>query len=278
MSTIYPHPVLHPDTLDYKDVGAYEYIPRRDGQTIIVEHILRESALVGMLAREGKATFYATVSVLGTIFRRTKTIVGESDNLGKITASQKIKLYPFIGSPQIHVQAGVVAHEEVEVDWATAAEGGLEDFHKAEKIKFPSYALLADGGWQSFYPANALFKLQSDPDYKEGTFKVDIDRLSDTLKIIISLGPKLFDAVEAGDEVARSQVLCAALAKALADIKRVYNKKGERDETDVQLLEKAESLAIYLNRQGIPAWGSDGFDPVLSASLYKPVPLNTTDD
>lgn len=276
MSIVYPHPMLHGETLDYVDPQAYKAEFRKPNENLVeVTHILKVPSLVAELVENGKAAFCCTVSVGGTSYRRTEMMSGGTAWGEKISVEQKLEIPEFGRSHEVFANAGVVLLKEVVLDWKE--DYGLDDFHKGQKLHFQDYALLATSGWKRFYPSGALFRIEESKDMEGRTFRADVS-YEPVLRVTIKMTSKLFDEVDADKEgTARAHVVCASLAVLLEQLHALYQKQsvqgeqGELDETESTNLEKAEGLMQYLKFKGIPTWDDQNFNPVEAASCYKPV-------
>ena len=278
MSTIFPHPVLHSHTLDYSDPKAYQATFRRKDKIILeVQHTLARDTLVASLIEKKDASFYCTVSVRGTAFRRTKSTVDVNVQDDRVTACQEIELPAFKNRPEVFAFAGIFNHNAQMIPWREAK--GVDNFHKPEDwadINFPSHSILAYSGWIRFFPMDALFQIKSDPNITQGVFTAETS-YNPTIRITISMHNKLFDEVESNpNSSVRAHVLCASLIPTLKELQGKYEKfcdGGDPDETESTDLEAAEGLKQYLISEKIPTWEDEGFDPVEAASRFKPAML-----
>lgn len=276
MSIVYPFPVLHESTLDYKDPSAYTSELRREGKIkVVIGHRLKRDTLVGSLVLSEKAAFYCTVSVRGTTFRSTQivdhtTVESIHDML---EAQQVVKIPEYPWSPEVFASSGVVLLEDHEV--STQAQTDLMDFFNEEStVQFPAQAKIAFKEWVRFFSMGALFQIQSEDSIEDGAFAVEITRIN-RLQIFIKLPHALCDEVTANREgAARRHILCASLTQAFQELlqaQQIINEGGvlDREEAE-QFLELAEGLKQYLEGKEIPTWEDDNFNPAYSASLcYK---------
>ena len=276
MSTVFPHPVLHQDSMDYDDPLAYSAEFSRSSKVAIeVEHRLKKNTLVASLVEQGKASFFCTVAAGGTVYRRTEKVenIDLKDEL--ITARQKIELPTFRNRPEIFANAGVFNHAKIKICWSEAA--GVDEFHRDEYLGFSDYALLAHKGWVRFFPMDALFQIKSEKNMPMGEFRSHTSFANSAIRIFITMAPKLFDEVVSDrDSPARSHILCAAMIIALKELRQIWekNENGSREDEDGIHLEAAEGLKQYLEKNGIPTWEAEDFDPAESASKFKPVKTN----
>ena len=273
MSIVYPHPMLHGETLDYVDPQAYKAEFRKPNEALVeVTHVLKSPSLVAELVESGKAVFCCTVSVGGTSYRRTEKMEGGKAWGGQVCVVQRLEIPKFGQSHEVFANAGVVLLEEVALDWKE--DYGLDSFHKVQKLSFQAHALLATSGWKRFYQSGALFRIEMDKDMEGRAFRADVS-YEPALRINIKMASELYDEVEAGEEgAARAHVVCASLAMLLEKLHVLYQKQSDGDnldETETAKLEKAEGLSQYLKSKGIPTWDDQNFNPVEAASMYKPV-------
>lgn len=274
---VYPFPVLQQETLDYDIAEGYKVNLARNGFMVSIEHVLQTNTLVAEMIHKKLATFYGTVSVRGTSFRRTETVMIEhiQDNgAGELVATQKIQIPDFKRDLDVFASTGVYLMKEQNVPVKQAL--GVSEFLRPPEIgelNFPLHSMIAFSGWKRFFSMSALFIIRSDNAIELGAFKVNVSRTGH-LKITITLHPELFDEVEANhDSKARAHILCTALATALQEIYQAHlrvTSTHEPDDYDTQFLELAEGLSIFLESNGIPTWENEDFDPAFSASLlYK---------
>lgn len=281
MTILYPFPVLHSESLDYRDPRAYRAEPQRTGRAaVVIDHVLRANTLVGRLVQQRAATFFATVSVRGTVFRDTRITASDSLHASgnKFSAKQTIPLPEFSWAPELFVHAGVLLLRSVtltENQVSDEIKQGLSDFYGNTSIHFPSHSRIAFIDWKRFFSMSALFKIQSDITYKNGHFQSETIR-SSPIQISVTMSPQLFDEIEADhDSTARAHILCSALTQTFQELHHAQ-KAGQsdlldqRDDADVQFLEQADGLKVYLESRGIPTWEDEQFNPTYSASrLYQ---------
>ena len=271
MSIMYPHPVLYDGTLDYDADADYHADVSKSREVIEVKHVLSRGSLVAALVESGKAKFFCTVSVRGTVFRRTESTAGNVVG-NSISGQQRVEIPEFKFRREIFVHTGVCLLESEDVAWEDAS--GVTEFHKAPRLSFSGRAFLALSGWKRFFPQDALFHIKSVQEMAEGHFEARTNQ-GESLRIVVSVAPRTYQTVvHERDSTVRSHVLCAALAQTLAELKQAYkNVSGGDSDTgpeDQQFLESAEGLKAFLRAKKIRTWEDEDFSPVLAASQYKP--------
>ena len=282
MSTLFPHPVLHEDTLDYDDPKAYSTVFRRKNKTTLeVEHTLKRNTLVASLIERKEASFYCTVSIGKTAFRKTASVSVTTHKGEDFTARQEIE-YPVLQDRyEVFVVAGILNHKTKHVLWEKAT--GVDDFHKPDEstaISFSKGAMLACSNWRRFYPMDALFRIRSDSSIASGAFHAEMSYQQPAMRITIRMENKLYDLVESNSQGPdRAHVLCASLVSALQELEEKYRRCNEGSDpdsrdTDRTDLEAAEGLKQFLISQKIPTWEDDTFNAVEAASKFKPAPLD----
>ena len=281
MSTLFPHPVLHEKTLDYRDPEAYKatFQRKNSGTVLEVRHTLKKGTLIASLIEQKEASFYCTVSVGGTAFRRTEKAAADIQD-DRITADQEIELPAFKNHLEMFAMAGVLNHDAKQVSWEKVT--GMDNFYKSENsasLYFSDHAMLACSGWRRFYSMNALFQIKSDSDIGPGVFQAETC-YQPTIRITISMDHKLFDEVQTNPSGSvRAHVLCASLVSTLKELKEKHEKYSEGnganvDDTDVTDLEAAEGLKQFLISKQIPTWEDENFNAVEAASKFKPAMLD----
>lgn len=287
MSIVYPFPVLHENTLDYRDAKAYSAELHRYGNTeVVIKHSLMRDTLVGSLVLQGRAAFYSTVSVRGTTFRCTQTVnQAEVKSIqDMLEAEQVVSIPEFPWSPEVFASSGAVLLESEEV--STQTECDLAEFFRDDTaIKFPAQARLAFKDWVRFFSMGALFQINSDSSIENGAFSVEPAR-SSRLQITISLSPTLYDDVVGmnRDSSVRRHILCAALSQVFQELwqkQQVVDQESnlfDGKEEAKQLLELAEGLRQYLENRKIPTWEDPNFNPAYSASLCYRVEIPETEE
>lgn len=271
MSIMYPHPVLYEGSLDYGESADYRADVSKSHEVIEVRHVLSRGSLVATLVESGKAEFFCTVSVGGTVFRRTESATGNIVG-NSISGHQRIEMPEFKFRREVFVHTGVCLLEKEDVAWEDAL--GVTEFHEAPQLRFSDCAFLALSGWKRFFPQDALFHIESVQEMKEGHFDARTNQ-GESLRILVKTAPRTFQiVVHERDSTVRSHVLCAALAQTLAELKQAYKNvsSGEADTgpEDQQFLELAGGLKAFLRAKKIPTWEDEGFSPILAASQYKP--------
>ncbi len=283
MSTLFPHPVLHQDTLDYSDPKAYQATFKRMGKTtLVVEHTLRRDTLIASLIEQEKASFYCTVSIGGTAFRKTEPAPASIRD-GSITAHQEIEHPAFVNRYDVFASAGVLNHEAKRMPWEKAT--GIDAFYKDETsdLEFSAGAMLACSGWRHFYPMDALFRIKSNSDLNTGVFQAE-PSYQPTIRITIQMNNKLYDEVEGNSQgTVRSHVLCASLIPVLKELEEKYKRCSEKSDTesldtDRADLEAAEGLKRFLISKEIPTWEDEAFNAVEAASKFKPAMLDDREE
>ena len=282
MSTLFPHPVLHTDTLDYCDPDAYSASFERisqsgESETVLqVQHRLKKDTLIATLIEQGEASFYCTVAVDRTPFRCTEEAIEVEIQQDSITARQEITLPAFKSHPDMFAMAGIRNHGAKQIPVEEAK--GIDDFYKSEELaalNFSEHAMLACSNWRHIYHVGTLFRIQVDEDMTGGTFRAEA--CYQPLRITISMSRTLFGAVESNNEAIRAHVLCASLVPMLKELRekhRKCNEGGDVDTVDVTDLEAAEGLKNYFKSQKIPTWEDSEFNPVKAASQFKPAVLD----
>ena len=283
MSTLFPHPVLHRHTMDYRDSDAYEVTFARNRQpgkaaaVVTVEHRLKKNTLLATLVERGDAAFYCTVAVDRTAYRLTEEATEVSTQDYAIVARQEIAIPAFRNYPDIFTVAGIHGLGEQQVSMADAVD--LDDFYKsdASTLELPKHGMLATSGWRQLTCEGALFRTVVDDRIKKGGFKAET--CYQPLRITVRMNRELFDEMEKRNEVVRAQVLCASLSIMLKELHEKYKncEDGKEDShDDASDLEVAGRLKKYLRANGIPTWEDDDFNPTEAASMYKPALLDDT--
>ena len=306
MSVIFPFPALHPETLDYTDPQGYRSEVQRASNKITVHHSIDRNNLVYRLIHEKMAVFCATVSVRGSIYRRTEDVPLDRavDSQGDIFCRQVIEIPEFKDDLQIFINCGVATCREIKMEQGQEEcfefrspdssqnspvvllhkDTGLSDFFLDSEIRFPENSLIAYSGWNRFFSLDSLFTIVSDPKIiRYGEFSAHIT-YANQLKIYIDMAPSLYDEINGNrNSPARGHVICAGLVKALEELHSAYLRTEEQGEgandTDRQLLEQAEGLKHYLESRSppIPTWEDENFNAVYAASSYRPAPCPVTE-
>ena len=279
MNIIYPFPVLHEKSLDYKDPFGYSSSIFRPSQNEIhIHHQLNRNTLVFDFILKNKASFFSNIVVEQTVFRVTK----KADNKdyyninNKLETKQKITIPEFNFSRLvIHIKTGVALMEDQNIPAKDAQ--GISEFWDGRDITFPAHSCIALQDWKHSVTMNSLFHTQSDPNFKEGTFETSYFNDCGSIKISIKMHTKLYNEVakDKSHGKIRSHVLCSALTQVfqkLYQIKQLQDNGSERelDSVDDESLVLAEPLKMYLDDKGIPTWEDDSFDPSRAASsLYS---------
>lgn len=283
MSTLFPHPVLHADTLDYCDPDAYNAsferrIKSGEPETILrVQHRLQRNTLIATLIERGEAFFYCTVAVDRTPLRRTEEAVDVEIQKDSITARQEIALPAFKSHPDMYTMAGIRKHGAIQIPVEEAKD--LDDFYKSGELttlNFSDHAMLACSNWQHLYHVGTLFRIQIDKGMDGGTFRAET--CYRPLRITISMGETLYRAVENNNEAIRSHVLCASLVLMLKELQEKYrrcNEGNDAEGVDKVDLAEAEGLRNYFDSElKILTWEDPEFNPVEAASRFKPVVMD----
>jgi len=294
MSVIFPFPALHPETLDYTNPESYEGRVERTSKTqIVVSHSIDRGNLVHELIKQERAIFCATVSVRGSIYRRTEIAreaeLCETDN--GYFCKQVIEVPDFLDELETFIISGVtilkkISAEEIKRIFVSQTEEirdvqskiGLSGIFLDGNINFPEKALIAHSGWRRFFSFDSLFQIKADKKFKpNGAFSTEFDH--GQFKILITMAPALYDEINQNkNSPARSQVICASLTKALEEIHSAHlrieraTQGEEMSETDLQLLEQAEGLKNFFESHipRIPTWEDENFNSTHAASMYRP--------
>lgn len=274
MSSIFPFPVLHNESLDYEDPQAYLAEPSRRKNEIIVKHKLKNNNLVADMVLQQDATFFTMVAVRGTIFRKTYTLENMFNNPNteqsqEIKSQQNMTIPNFRNKPDVFVNCGVVMSKETDRD-AQQAKGVSKFFHDTGKIVFPQHAIIAFSGWTRFFSMGSLFRIVV-AKYDAGLFNVELD-YSNTFRIVIRVGNKLYEnIVNNRTGPTRNHVLCVALTVAFTELKQsndqLENNTEDSNELEEKKLELAEGLKLYLQSKGILSWEDAEFNPAYAASI-----------
>lgn len=277
MSIVYPFPVLHEHTMDYKDPSAYSTEMRRSGRAkILIDHCLSRNTLVGSLVLQGKAAFYGSVSIRGTSFRCTRLASNEGFEAGQemLAVQQAITIPEYPWSPEVFACSGVVSLDSISVKSSEHSDLG-DFFMDSDDIDFPAHAKIAFKDWVRFFSLGALFHLYSEKNMADGTFFVDMAK-NDRLQISIRLPQDLFDKIIAHERSGvRRHVLCSALTQGFQELMSAQQLVNETEDSGgneeaEQLLELAEGLKKYLEENDIPTWEEESFNPSGAASsLYR---------
>ena len=266
MTTIYPTPVMHENSLDYMKPDSYmAEVTRESSMKLTTIHLLDKNNLVAEYILANTAFFFTTVVVNRVFYRKTfmADFNQHNEQDAKLVVRQVIELPNFSCNPSIFIHPGV-ANYNTSRSKTWNENTGIENISDSENYKFvfPSYCLLASGGWFKHHDLQALFKICPNDEITNGQFMTAIFEDHNQLQIKITMHSQMADAISADkDSRSRAQVVCTALTQALQELKTKYD-INPKD----AIFEKTSDLQQWLLSETDSSWEDNNFNPSLVSS------------
>lgn len=266
------------DNQHFDNPEGYDVSMFYSGDKVTIDHLLKKNTLAGMLANNRSAVFYGSVSVRGTVYRKTEIIRHEEtfdtnpdSGAGNVIATQEIQIPGFKWRPEVASSAGVclMKTESVPVEKARDISKHLSDKKKGTLL-LPKYSRIAFSGWKRFFSISDKLCICTNTEIEKNVVKITTS-LDERFQITLSLHKELYIKVAGSRKNTRAQIICTALATALKKLRRTYlNANSTHSEEDAGSFSLEEGLCEFLVSNKIPTWKEDNFDPSHAATLlYK---------
>lgn len=281
-------PVLHDEGGSFVDGVRYTVTATMRGvapaRMLTVEHCLTGISFLGEWARCGDACFSTRLLFRNSAHREVwpfeETLEESNDAL---IAKQTIPIR-FLDTPEVTCSIFTTKDRELVI---SHPECGLTDFWRAgERIEIPSYARIGRHPMLNFDDgslSNLIHVVEAQElDYGQMRTEVRQHASEDEKPVTLYCSKDIYDELQIFKEEPplkpREAMQSAIVTQALCAIYSYMEMKALEDEYDEEGINSTlRSHGIELKETTGMAWGEEGFNPSLAATMMRPYALRNID-